>query len=204
MYSKLQETIREIEKIEIDSSRRALLDAMSVYLSDKIVQDTAINLSFICTHNSRRSHLAQVWAKVAATYYGMAAVYCYSGGTEETAIYHKVIETLSQEGLQVQKLSEGVNPIYSLKYDANKPSIIGFSKRYDDPFNPKTNFTAVMTCSEADAGCPHILGADKRFALSYIDPKIADGTDVVDQVYQQRSREIASEMFYLFSKVKKS
>ena len=109
-------------------------------------------LNFICTHNSRRSHLAQVWAQVASAHYHIPKVQCYSGGTEETALFPKVTETLSGQGFAVFKISERDNPVYAIKYGENDLPIIGFTKRYDSPFNPASAFAAVMTCSQVDAG----------------------------------------------------
>nr|MBS0038361.1 hypothetical protein [Saprospiraceae bacterium] len=49
-------------------------------------------------------------------------------------------------------LSKGANPLYSIKFLPNVHPVIGFSKTYDHSFNPQSDFTAVMTCSQADEG----------------------------------------------------
>jgi hypothetical protein len=59
-----------------------------------------------------------------------------------------------------------------------------------------------MTCSEADKNCPVVRGAAVRVALPYEDPKVADGTPAEAARYDERSRQIATEMFYLFSEVR--
>ena len=59
-----------------------------------------------------------------------------------------------------------------------------------------------MTCSTADEGCPFIAGAEKRFPIRYDDPKTFDGTELMNEKYTERSLEIASEMFYVFSQLK--
>src|SRR5690606_2752829 len=130
------------------------------FIQTKVDKNEAVQINFICTHNSRRSHLSQIWAQVAAAYYEIPNVHCYSGGTEETALFPKVVETLSNQGLNIFKIAESNNPIYAIKYDANALPIIGFSKKYDSPFNPSSVFAAVMTCSQADDGCPFIAGAE--------------------------------------------
>ena len=79
--------------------------------------------------------------------------------------------------------------------------VIGFSKKYDSPFNPVSAFTAIMTCSQVDGGCPFIAGAEKRIPITFEDPKISDNTPEQSQVYAERSLQIATEMFYVFSKV---
>lgn len=58
-----------------------------------------------------------------------------------------------------------------------------------------------MTCSQADIDCPFIAGAEKRIALPYDDPKLADGSDQQDEVYEESSLKIATEMFYVFSRI---
>ncbi|MEQ3662446.1 MAG: protein-tyrosine-phosphatase, partial [Flavobacterium sp.] len=128
-------------------------------------------------------------------------VFSYSGGTEATAMFSKVGETLMNQGLQIQKLNEAENSVYAVKYDENSHPIICFSKKYDDSFNPISEFAAIMTCSSADQGCPFIVGADVRLPIRYEDPKAFDGTDLMNEKYAERSLEIASEMFYVFSNV---
>jgi len=58
-----------------------------------------------------------------------------------------------------------------------------------------------MTCSDADEACPVVTGASSRFSITYEDPKDHDGTPEEEDKYNERSRQIAREMFYLFSQV---
>jgi arsenate reductase len=203
MFSKLIETIEKVQRFEnISTVRKAVLQPLIENIQSKYSKNQVVNLNFICTHNSRRSHLTQIWAQVAAAYYSAQNINCYSGGTVETALFPKVAETFANQGFEVVKITENSNPIYVIKFDDNALPVIGFSKKYDHPFNPKSNFIAIMTCSQADNGCPFISGAEKRIALTYEDPKISDGTTEQTQVYTQRSLEIATEMFYVFSQIK--
>ncbi len=199
MYSKLSQTIDTIALMKVSSERKIILQALIDYIQPKVVDCEAIRLNFICTHNSRRSHLSQVWAQTMAHYFGLTQVYCYSGGTEATAMFPKVAETLASQGFQIQSLSEGANPVYALKYTENEAPIICFSKTFDDAFNPSSQYAAIMTCSSADEGCPFIAGADQRLPIRYDDPKAFDGTESMDLKYQERSLEIAAEMYYVFS-----
>lgn len=201
MNAKLNYTISSILKLKINQGRKSVLQPLIDYIQNKVSSGSDININFICTHNSRRSHLSQVWAQIAAAYYEIAKVNCYSGGTEATAMFSKIAETFAHAGLDVNIISNTSNPIYALKYDKNALPIIGFSKKYDAPFNPQSMFVAIMTCSQADAGCPFIAGAEKRIPITYEDPKISDNTEQQDQVYKNRSLEIASEMFYIFSNI---
>lgn len=185
----------------ISQERKEVLDPLSTYIQDKLGQNQSIRLNFICTHNSRRSHLSQIWAQTMAFHFGVKNVFCYSGGTEATAMFPKVAETLNTQGFQVQKLSETSNPVYAVKFSKNEAPIICFSKTYDHAFNPQNQFAAVMTCNNADKGCPFVLGAEARFPIKYDDPKAFDNTDLMDAKYAERSLEIAQEMFYVFGKV---
>lgn len=204
MYQALLNTIQQL-KLEksMSAERKTVLQPLIDAIQFKVSEGKPIHINFICTHNSRRSHLAQIWAQVAATYFEVPNVYCYSGGTEETALFPRVAEILAQQGFSVFRISEGDNPIYAIKYSPNAAPIIGFSKSYDHPFNPSGDFAAVLTCSQADGGCPFIAGADLRVPITYEDPKISDGTPHQEQVYMERSLEIATEMCYVFSQVKK-
>jgi len=204
MYQKLIEIINnKIDVYSISEERKAILQPLIDFIQQKVNNRQDINLNFICTHNSRRSHLSQVWAQVASVYYHIPNVHCYSGGTEETALFPKVAETLTNQGLNIFKIADNNNPVYAIKYSDNALPVIGFSKKYDNPFNPVSAFTAIMTCSQADGGCPFIAGAEKRIPITFEDPKISDGTTEQAKVYTERSLQIATEMFYVFSMIKK-
>lgn len=192
-----------LESQEISNSRKEVLAPLVLYIQSKIDSKLPIRISFICTHNSRRSHLAQIWMQVAATYYGIPNITCYSGGTEQTAIYPMVATVLKEQGLDVFKITEGENHVYVIKYGENEVPIIGFSKKYDAAFNPSGDFAAVMTCSQGDGGCPFIAGAEQRIPITFEDPKVFDGTENEQEGYFNRSIEIAIEMFYILSQIKK-
>lgn len=201
MFQNLSKTISVISQISVLEERKEILQSLIDYIQEKKNIEEPIRLNFVCTHNSRRSHLGQIWAQAMAFHFGIQNVFCYSGGTEVTAMFQKVVETLANQGFEIQKLSESSNPIYSIKYSENEQSIIGFSKTFDDVYNPKSEFAAIMTCSSADEGCPFIAGAEKRLPIRYKDPKEFDGTEFMNEKYLERSLEIASEMHYIFSKI---
>lgn len=204
MLENLTKTLVEISKIAVPNERKEVLQTLVDYIQNKVNSDQEIRLNFICTHNSRRSHLSQIWAQSMAFHFKIQNVFCYSGGTEATAMFPKVAETLVIQGFQIQQLSETKNPVYAVKYDENAHPIICFSKKYNDAFNPISKFTAIMTCSSADQGCPFIAGAEKRIPIQYEDPKAFDGTDLMSEKYAERSLEIASEMYYVFSQINKN
>ncbi|UMY67036.1 MULTISPECIES: protein-tyrosine-phosphatase [unclassified Flavobacterium] len=199
----IHKTIAGFDITTVSSERKAVLQPLVDFIQAKSDEGEAIRLNFICTHNSRRSHLAQVWAQVAAAYYGVINVTCYSGGTETTAMFPMVAQVLRKSGLQVKAISSGDNPVYIIKYAENELPIIGFSKSYFDDFNPESGFAAIMTCSQADGGCPFISGAEKRIPITFDDPKAFDGTPQQEEKYLERSTQIATEMFYVFSMIAK-
>lgn len=201
MKTEIAEIISGFQKNKISEERKQVLQPLIDYIREKRTRKEKIRLNFICTHNSRRSHLSQIWAQTMAHYFRIDNVECFSGGTEATAMFPKVAETLAKQGFEIIKLSENQNPVYAIKFDKDEMPVVGFSKKYDDPFNPESGFCAVMTCSSADQGCPFIAGADKRIPVRYEDPKMYDGTAEMDEKYLQKSLEIGQEMFYVFSKV---
>lgn len=196
MFSSISSLINRIDSTTISNERKDLLKPLKVYLSLKTKQKKAINLNFICTHNSRRSQLSQVWAKVIADFYGIN-INTFSGGIEITACNKRTVASLALMGFKVNDPS-GENPHYELKYHPNKPPITLFSKIYEDLPNPKTHFAAVMTCTHADENCPFIPGAEKRISLPYEDPKTYDNTADEAKMYDERSIQIATEMKYVF------
>jgi arsenate reductase (thioredoxin) len=185
----------------VSNERKEILQPLIEYIQSKKDKNETIRLNFICTHNSRRSHLSQIWAATMAYHHQVKNVFCYSGGTEATAMFSKVVETLRKQGFEVLKLSENSNPVYAVKYAEDEQSMVCFSKAYNDSFNPKGHFGAVITCSSADEKCPIVYGAERRFPVKYDDPKAFDGTDLMDAKYAERSLEIAEEMFYVFGSV---
>ncbi|MFH6968915.1 low molecular weight phosphatase family protein [Flavobacterium sp. UBA4854] len=203
LYSEIENTVKSFDFKQISEDRKAVLQPLIDFIQTKVDSKLETRLNLICTHNSRRSHLSQVWAQTAATYYGIKNVSCYSGGTEATALFPMAAETLKDSGFKIKTLSEGSNPVYSIKYSADELPVICFSKTYDDDFNPESGFAAIMTCSQADGGCPFIAGAEKRIPITFDDPKISDGTPQQKETYLERSLQIGTEMFYVFSQIKK-
>ncbi len=199
-FTNLNKHIETLEKSfdQIPEERKKPLQDLAMFVKEKIETLGRAHGIFICTHNSRRSHLAQVWAQAAAHRYGVEDFIAFSGGTEATALHPNTARALETTGFHIVKLSESDNPIYQIKYDGNKHPVIGFSKTFDNPFNPQTRFAAVMTCSHADANCPFIPTAARRISLPYEDPKEADGQSNEADVYIERSNEIGREMLFVF------
>ncbi len=203
LFPELKTRIDHLKLETVSEERKKVLQPLADYIKLKAANNQQIRLNFICTHNSRRSHLGQVWAQTLAHYFNISNVFCYSGGTESTSLFPVIAETLTQQGFQILTLSEGKNPIYAIKYTENQHPVIGFSKKFDDNFNPKSQFAAIMTCSQADDDCPYIAGAEKRIPIPFEDPKAFDNTPQQLEKYKERTLHIATELFYVFSQINK-
>ena len=198
---RLLSTIKTIISNEIAVSRKPILNELVKYIDSKRASESEVHLTFICTHNSRRSQFCQIWSETASAYYNKK-VYCYSGGLEITEFNINAVNTIKKCGFDVIK-SGSKNPTYDLYYSENKvKSISVFFKLYNDPVNKANSFAAITTCSDAEENCPFILNADKRFFLQYNDPKLFDNSPCKIEKYNECSLQIASEIFYIFRNVK--
>lgn len=206
--------LRNLQNHPPDEKRKALLNPLSEYLLEQIGQGHIPQLVFICTHNSRRSQLAQIWAQTAAAYYQVPAT-CFSGGVMVTEFNEHALGALVRSGFQIapgvlpstnkastrnQPLTEPRQKQYRVRYSPDAEPMPMWSKTYDDPSIPQERFAAIMTCSDADENCPYIPGAEARFPVRYTDPKISDGTSAEAETYDRCSLQIATEMFYVFSR----
>lgn len=184
----------------IAEERKRALRKLALFIRTKQASNEPANLTFICTHNSRRSHMSQLWAATAAAWYGVDEVGTFSGGTEATAFDPRAVAAVQRAGFAIENPG-GDNPHYRVTYGPGAPVMECYSKTYDDPSNPREGFAAVMTCSQADQSCPAVMGAALRVAIPYDDPKAADGTPEETQRYDERCEQIAREIFYLLSQV---
>ena len=190
-----------LEVESIATERQAELERLAAAARRRRRDGEPARLVFICTHNSRRSHLAQVWAQTAAWLAGVSGVEAYSGGTEATAFDPRAVAALARAGFHVAAAADGPNPAYTVRFSDQVEAMVCFSKVYDQAPNPSGGFCAVMTCSAADEACPVVRGASERIAIPYDDPKEADGTARERAVYDERCRQIAREMLYALSLV---
>lgn len=196
----LTEATARFESIPV--TRKSELAQVADYVRERVSKSQPAKLTFICTHNSRRSHLSQIWAQVAAEYYGLVGVETFSGGTEATAFNPRAVAAMQRCGLKiVADDPAATNPRYSVYTSDSSTPQICFSKAYGDPPNPSQGYCAVMTCSQADDACPLVMGCDLRMPIRYEDPKVADDTEFEAQRYDERSAQICSEMLYLMSLV---
>lgn len=202
MHKKLDKYIEELisDFDSIPSARKEKLKEVADYIKKKLKNSETAKMNFICTHNSRRSHLAQIWTATAAHYYGIENIETYSGGTEATAFNPRAVASIKRAGFVVENPG-GDNPKYKISFSGDAEPMICFSKKFDNPSNPDKNFAAIMTCSDADANCPFVPGAEFRKPITYRDPKESDGTEVESETYDARCMQIATEMFYMIDRI---
>lgn len=190
------------KRISIKEDRKLLLRNIADAIANEHTKNEVVNLNFICTHNSRRSQLGQVWSFFAAHYFKLN-IDAFSGGTEITAFHRNIVKTLQKVGFhfQLENFSH-LNPTYSISFDTENKAILGFSKHYNDPINVAP-FMAITTCNNADKNCPFIPDASHRFNLPFADPKASDGKSKQDEKYLKTNQQIAGEIFFIFNHVKK-
>ena len=190
------------DEISISDERKILLQKIATEIANEYTKNSVVNLNFICTHNSRRSQLGQVWGFFAANYFNLN-INAFSGGTEVTAFYKNTVKTLQSVGFtfDLENFSHE-NPKYLISFENSKKTILGFSKVFDDAEN-KQPFIAITTCNNADENCPFIPSASHRFHLPFVDPKHSDGSDKQDETYLATNKQIAAEVYFIFSEVKK-
>ena len=199
LFPALEKTVTELlaSMDQIPEERKALLDQVAAYIADHEHRDEQAKLIFICTHNSRRSHMSQIWAQTAAWLSGIRSFESYSGGTEATAFHPNAIRALTDCGFHAETQADERNPLTVITFAESAPRMEAWSKRFDDPRNPQADFAAVMTCSDADEACPIVPGAKARFPVRYLDPKRSDGSDEERAVYAASCHEIGREMLYV-------
>jgi len=190
---------QQFDSISLD--RKVLLEKISGYIQQKKEVGLPIQLIYVCTHNSRRSHFGQIWGAVAAEYYGIKNVDTFSGGTEATAFNPNAIQALRGLGFEITEMDKSLNPKYKVDFGGVKSSVC-FSKVYDDSSDPSSDFAAIMTCGDAEENCPFIPGVELRIGTTYEDPKAFDGTDFQDEKYMERALQIGLETLFVFSKIK--
>lgn len=201
LYPRLAATLQEVrESIDEPSpERKAILSRISEWLKADLMNRRLI---FVCTHNSRRSHLAQYWAAAAAEFCNVQGIETFSAGTEATAMHPHTVEALIECGFEI-RIPDSVssNPVYQVRLGGLLPVMPGFSKALGHESLPTENFCAVMVCDSAAEACPFVPGASARVPVLYKDPKESDGTPKRRITYLNRSKEIAREMLWIMEDV---
>lgn len=196
---------------ELPADRTSLLLAAAKEIAATNTPEVPTNLLFVCTHNSRRSQFAQFWGAVAISHFGASNLRSFSCGTEATACNERTIESLKRSGVDVEVIANKenlTNPVYRCAFaDPDQPAdkeavtVELFSKAFGHASLPTSQVAAMMCCDDADTHCPNVPGAIARTALHYRDPKHSDGTAAESETYDERSLQIAAEMFFLVEEV---
>jgi arsenate reductase len=205
LYSNLNHSIQELIKgfDLITEKRKQELENLAIDIKESIVKFGKAEITVICTHNSRRSQLAQLWIKAAAIHYGVNNIYTFSGGTEATSFNYRMVNAIKEYGFRVKQLDENENPKYHILLGKTDESMdILYSKVYSENYNPQSNYIAIMVCSQADEGCPFVTSAFKKVPLPYLDPKEFDDTEFESTKYTEKIKEIGIEMLFMASKIK--
>lgn len=89
------------EHHQITDSRFVILDNLASSIRNELRSKKKVRLNFICTHNSRRSQIAQIWAHTSATAFQVPGVEAISGGTEATAFNPNAVRAMRTLGFKV-------------------------------------------------------------------------------------------------------
>ena len=124
-YPKLTKSIEKIQVLGITEAHRESLDKIAAYIRAKQEKNQTCEIIFICTHNSRRSHLAQIWAQTAAENFALKNMITYSGGTEATAFNPRAVAAMERAGFNIDSTGSK-NPEYKLSFSDNAKSMTCF------------------------------------------------------------------------------
>ena len=182
----------------ISIERQAVLIQLSNAIKESKAKFGFAKIIVVCTHNSRRSQIAQLWLKTAAFYYNKTQIFTYSGGTEATAFNARMVDSIKRAGFSVHQLDNSANPKYYIPLSNQDNSLdILYSKKISENYNPQQDYIAVMVCTDADENCPYLPLAEKRISIPYTDPKAFDNTDLESIKYDEKVQEIGREMLFV-------
>lgn len=177
---------------QIKESRLKILDHIARQLVNVIQQDDEANVVFVCTHNSRRSQIAQVCLQLFLQELNIKNIGVFSCGTEKTHIPPQIFALFKRQGLEVRESKNDSIEVFN--------QIVLFSKTYEDDSLPKRSI-AIMVCDSASETCPFVPSFNQRISLEFRDPKQADGSPEEEKSYNKAWIKIATEMAYLVLKL---
>ena len=196
----IAQVTKEFDQIPAD--RQKELRKLALYVKSQLAANETPQLTFICTHNSRRSHLAPTWAQTAAAYYDVPGIKTYSGGIQVTACNIRTVWTHATRRLlggRKQWRDESGLPNTVFRF---RRTIARLFQIVQSRWQPTNHYAAIMTCDNADKNCPVVEGSSLRVGVHYVDPKDSDGKPEEEATYDERCHQIAREMFYFMSLVK--
>lgn len=177
-------------------TRPKTLQRLVDYLTLRLKAGQAAQVLVVCTHNARRSQIAQYWLAVGAAYFGLETLFVYSGGTEVTAVHPHTAAALQRMGLSVVPTDVSLNnPPYQVRWNDTMQALPAYSKHYKDALLLEQDFVALLVCDTE--ACPHIPGAVDHIALPYEDPSIWDHSPEQMHYYDQTVRSIGMELLWV-------
>ena len=185
----------------IDAPHRGAGEQLAHWIASNHVPGKRLDITVVCTGNSRRSILGASMGNLAAAYYGIPEIRFHSGGTAPSAFNPRAVAALVVIGFAVEPTGaeaprgepNTANPIYRVSWGDGFEAT-EFSKHYADKANPQAGFAALMVCSEADEGCPFVKGAALRLSMPYLDPKLYDDGAYETAKYAERRDDIGRFM----------
>ena len=195
----------------IDEPHREAGQKLAEWIANNYQQGKPLEVTVVCTGNSRRSIIGSSMGNLAAAYYGMPEIRFHSGGTAPTAFNKRTIGALQSIGFEIEPTGkeaqrgepQTANPIYHVTWGEGLETQ-EFSKHYAEKSNPQSGFAALMVCSEADTGCPFVKGATLRVSMPYLDPKIYDDSAFETAKYAERRDDIGRLMLSVMAQARRT
>ena len=192
----------------LSAVHQAAAEQVRAWVRQRRAAGLPAELIVVCTGNSRRSCLGSTLGNIVAAFRRDSGVRFFSGGTSPTAFNPRTIRALREIGVQItvngQVAPTGPsgdpNPQYQVRWGTGDlDSSTEFSKRFNDPANPHSDFCAIMVCTDADENCPVVTGASLRVSMPFEDPKEFDGQPAEGSAYSNRRDQICQAMLLILS-----
>ncbi len=205
LYPILNEYIRNFPKElrKIPEERRYRLNEIVYFLEDQQQNRAPWQVTFISSNESAAGQMALAWSRAAAYYFGFTDFTPNSGGMVPEQIPVSAILSLEKAGFIIYKAPIGGIDVYRVKYTYNLEPLVMFPKKIDHVKNPANSFMAVVLDSNAELNIKNIRGTYNRLFLEYEDPSGYVGSDMEKEKFDELCRQVAVEMFYVFSQLRK-
>lgn len=175
----------------------AVLDTLAGFIRKARDGGTPAGLAFLCTHNSRRSQMAQCAAQALAIYHNMPQMFCLSAGSQATDTHPEARAALGRAGFAIQQLDPWPNGSYWAGISPHS-GVELYSKTVDQVTWPAWPIASIAVCSAAADACPIPPTATLRLALPFEDPRHADGTPAAPAAYDACLLQITTALVYAF------
>ena len=181
----------------VDPTRRPALRSCAAAIARQLDARGEVSVVAVCTHNSRRSQLAEVWLAVASAAAGLGGVSVCSGGSDPVAVAPGAIAVLRERGFRVEADTADANPRLRVRGHGIEREL--YAKPLGEAVAgvPLRGGVALMVCAAADAACPPVPQVGYRARLPFADPRHADGTPGEAAAYRAASDRIEAEMRWL-------